>query len=67
MQEPKKCKIASLEALLVLQDFANLFEEIPGLQLKRDIGFYIDLMPRVASVFKFPYRMSTPELKELQM
>ena len=33
----------------------------------REIDFSIDLVPRVAPVSKTPYRMSTPELKELQM
>jgi hypothetical protein len=44
----------------VLQEFADVFEEIPGLPPKRDIDFSIDLMPRVAPVSKTPYRMSTP-------
>jgi hypothetical protein len=35
--------------------------------LKRDIDFSINLMPGAASVLKAPYRMSTPELKELQL
>jgi hypothetical protein len=35
--------------------------------LKRDIDFSINLMPRAALVSKAPYRMSTPELKELQL
>jgi hypothetical protein len=39
----------------------------PGLPPKRDIYFSIDLMPGAAPVSKTPYRMSMPELKELQM
>jgi hypothetical protein len=34
---------------------------------KREIYFSIDLVPGDAAVSKTPYRMSTPELKELQM
>jgi hypothetical protein len=44
-----------------------VFKEVPGLPLKRDIDFSINLMPGEALVSKTPYRMSTPELKELQM
>jgi hypothetical protein len=40
---------------------------VPGLPPKRDIDFSINLMPRAAPVLKAPYRMSTPELKELQL
>jgi hypothetical protein len=44
-----------------------MFKEIPGLPPKRDIDFSINLMAGVAPVSKTPYRMSTLELKELQM
>jgi hypothetical protein len=35
--------------------------------MKGPIDFSINLIPREAPVSKNPYRMSTPELKELQM
>jgi hypothetical protein len=44
-----------------------VFKEVPGLSPKRDIDFSINLMPGEALVSKTPYRMSTPEMKELQM
>jgi hypothetical protein len=44
-----------------------VFKEIPGLPPKGDIDFSINLMPIAAPVSRTPYRMSTPELKELQM
>jgi hypothetical protein len=50
-----------------LQEFANVFDEIPRLPPKIDIDFSIDLMPGVASLYKTPYIMSTLELKEMQM
>jgi hypothetical protein len=50
----------SLEDYLVLQEFKDVFQEIPGLPPKRDIDFSIDLVPRVSLVSKSPYRMSTP-------
>jgi hypothetical protein len=44
-----------------------VFKEVPGLTPKRDIDFFINLMPGTSPVSKTPYRMSTLELKELQM
>jgi hypothetical protein len=59
----RKDKGASLEYFLVLQEFEDVFQEIPGLPPKREIYFSIDLVPGVALVSKSPYRMSTPKLK----
>jgi hypothetical protein len=42
-----------------------VFGEFSGLLPKRDIDFSIDLIPVVSSVSKNPYKISTPELKEL--
>jgi hypothetical protein len=44
-----------------------VLKEVPRLPPRRDIDFSINLMPRATPVSKTPYRMSTPELKELQM
>jgi hypothetical protein len=41
--------------------------EEPRLLPKREIYFSIDLVLEVAPISKTPYRMSTPELKELQL
>jgi hypothetical protein len=62
--ETPKDKLSSIE---VLKDFKYVFQEVPGLPLKRDIDFSVNLMPGAAPVSKAPYRMSTPELKELQL
>jgi hypothetical protein len=51
----------------VLIDFKDVFQEVPRLPPKRDIDFSINLMPGAAPISKAPYRMSTPELKELQL
>jgi len=51
----------------ILQNFADIFQEPPGIPPKRDIDFSIDLVPRTVPSSKAPYRMSTPELKELQI
>jgi hypothetical protein len=67
VEEPNNTKGPSLEDFSVLQEFEDVFQEIPGLPPRREIDFSIDLVPGVALVSKTPYRMSTPELKELQM
>jgi hypothetical protein len=48
-------------------EFKDVFQEVPGLPPKRNIDFSINWMPGAAPVLKAPYRMSTPELKELQL
>jgi predicted aspartyl protease len=67
MEEETKDKVASIEDRPVLTDFEDIFREILGLPPKRDIDFFIDLVPGDAPVSKTPYRMGTPELKELHM
>ena len=52
----------------MLQEFRDVFpDEILGLPPKRDIDFTIELVLRAASVSKNPYRMSIPEMLELNM
>ena len=51
----------------ILQNFVDIFQEPPGIPPKRDIDFSIDLVSGTVPSSKAPYRMSTPELKELQM
>jgi hypothetical protein len=67
MEETPKDKVPNLEDHAVLEDFEDVFKEVPGLPPKRDIDFSLNLMPGAAPVSKTPYDMSTPELKELQM
>ena len=51
-----------------LVEFKDVFpEELPGLPPKREIDFTIDLKPSTEPIAKTPYRMSAPELKELQI
>jgi hypothetical protein len=63
VEELDNTKATSLEVFSILQEFEDVFQEIPGLPPRREIYFSIDLVPRVALVSKTPYRMSTPELK----
>jgi hypothetical protein len=67
MEETSRDKVTNLEDHAVLEEFEYVFKEVLGLPPKRDIDFSINLMLGVASVSKNPYKMSTPELKELQM
>jgi hypothetical protein len=67
MEETPKDKVSNLEDHAILEEFEDVFKEVPGLPPKRDIDFSINLVPGAAPVSKTPYRMSTPELRELQM
>jgi hypothetical protein len=67
LAETPRDKVPNLEDYAVLEDFEDVFKEVPRLPPRRDIDFSINLMPGAAPVSKTPYRMSTPELKELQM
>jgi hypothetical protein len=67
LAETPRDKVPNLEDYAVLKYFEDVFKEVPGLPPRRDIDFFINLMPGVALVSKTPYRMSTPKLKELQM
>jgi len=67
MKDPTKDKEPILEDYLVLKEYEDVFGELLGFPLKRDIEFYIDLMSRFSPMSKNPCIMSTLELKELQM
>jgi hypothetical protein len=67
MEETPEGKVPKLEDYPVLKEYEYVFKEVPGLPPRRDIDFSIDLMHGAAPISKTPYRMSTPELKELQM
>jgi hypothetical protein len=52
----------------VLREYRDVFpEEVPGLPLRRDIDFLIELAPGAVPVSRTPYHMSTLELVELKM
>jgi hypothetical protein len=67
MEETPKDKVPNLEDHAFLEDFEDLFKEVPGLNPKGDIDFSINLILGATPVSKTPYIMSTLELKELQM
>ena len=42
-------------------------EEVPGLPLRRDISFSIELVPGAVPMSREPYRMSTQDLVDLKL
>jgi hypothetical protein len=59
-------KVESPEQIPVVKEYPDVFpEELPSLPPNRDIEFAIDLALATAPIVKRPYRMATPELKEL--
>ena len=67
MEEAPKDKVLNVEDHIVLKEFEDVFKEISGFLPKRNIDFLINMMPGATPISKTPYRMITPELKELQM
>jgi hypothetical protein len=67
MEEASRDEVSRIGDHEVLTEFKDVFQEVPGLPPKRDIDFSINLMPGAAPMSKDPYRMSTPELKELKL
>jgi hypothetical protein len=58
----------SLDQYLVLSEFQDVFpNELPGLPPEREYDFTIELKLGVEPISKTPYRMTAPELCELQM
>jgi hypothetical protein len=41
-------------------------EELPGMPPDREVGFVIDLLPGIAPISKWTYKMSIEELKEMK-
>jgi hypothetical protein len=56
------------ERISVVEKFMDVFpEELPGMPSKREVEFYIDLLPGTAPIAKRPYRMAPTELAELML
>jgi len=65
MEEAVRDKVASTEDHLVLKYFEDVFGKIPRFPQKIDIDLSNYLVPGATPVSKTPYKMWTPELKEL--
>ena len=65
--ETHRDKVQNLEDHAVLEDFEDVFKEVLGIPARREIDLSINLILGAAPISKNPYRMSTPELKELQI
>ncbi|XP_061998945.1 uncharacterized protein LOC133716243 [Rosa rugosa] len=50
-----------------VEEYADVFKEIPGLPPKRVMDFSIDVIPGTAPISKAPYRMAPAELQELKV
>ena len=53
----------SLEDFSILQEFEDVFQDIPGFPPRREIDFSIHLVSGDAPVSKTPYIMRTLEIK----
>jgi hypothetical protein len=67
VEEASKDEVLKIGDHAVLKEFEDVFQEVLRLPPKRDIDFFVNLIPGAAPVSKAPYRMSTSELKELQL
>ena len=55
------------DGIRVVSEFPDVFpDDLPGMPPKRDIEFYIDLLPGIAPIAKRPYRMAPIEHEEVK-
>eukprot|EP00253_Pinus_taeda_P012618 PITA_12618 len=68
IQEVTEGKGPSLGQYPVLAEFPDVFpKELPGLPPVRELDLTIELKPGTQPISKTPYRMTAPELQELQI
>eukprot|EP00253_Pinus_taeda_P028742 PITA_28742 len=68
IQEVSQEKGPSLGQYPVLAEFPDVFpKELPGLPPVRELDLTIELKPGTQPISKAPYRMTAPELRELQI
>jgi hypothetical protein len=66
MEEEPKDKVPNLQDHVFMKYFEDVFKAI-RVTPKRHIYFFINLIHGATPLSKTPYRMSTPEMKELKM
>ena len=65
-EETSKEVVIPLDSIPVVSEFADVFQDIPGLPPSREIDFVIDLMPGTRPIARAPYRMAPAEMRELR-
>ena len=56
-----------IKDIIILNNFKDIFpEEVPGIPMKRDIDFTINLIPGVVPTLKAPYQRNIMEITELK-
>ncbi|KAI3804330.1 hypothetical protein L1987_25790 [Smallanthus sonchifolius] len=56
-----------IEDVPVVAEFSDVFpDELPGIPLKREVEFRINLVPRTTPIAKAPYRLASTEMAELK-
>jgi len=63
-EETQGVTIVSLDMILVVQKFTNVFDEILGLQLSREIALVIELTLDTKTIARAPYHIDPMEMKE---
>ncbi|XP_024963703.1 uncharacterized protein LOC112503970 [Cynara cardunculus var. scolymus] len=62
----KEMKKKTLDNVPIVREYPDVFpEDLPGLPPDRQVEFRIDLIPGAAPIAKTPYRLATPEMKEM--
>jgi len=56
----------NLRDIPTVQEFSEVFQEVPGLPPDRELEFAIELVPGTAPISKAPYRMAPAELVKLK-
>ena len=57
-----------MEKIPIVREFPDVFpKELPGIPLEREVDLSIEIVSRIASVPRVPYRMAPVELKELKV
>ena len=65
-EETSKEVVIPLDSIPVVREFADVFQDIPGLPLSRKIDFVIDLTLDTRQIVRAPYRMAPAEMRELR-
>ena len=65
-EETSKEVVIPLDSIPVVREFADVFQDIPGLPPSREIDFVIDLTPDTRPIARAPYHMAPAEMRELR-